>query len=142
MLRLTRRQFIQLTSAGTIAFSTGCKGPISSIGDVKEYVVELVTRTGEKITEKASTLAEALRLLWRKVFPKWDGDVKVNPDNRLKGTLRGTALLSAVIKREGGGETKITATLTNPPMIRRSIDSPWEVAPSAFPPGLLDHIEQ
>ena len=142
MLRLTRRQFIQLTSAGTIAFSIGCKGPIPSIGDVKEYVVELVTLTGEKITEKAGTLAEAFRLLWRKVFPEWDGNVQVDPDNRLKGEFDGTFVLSVVSKREDGREDKITTTLTDPPMFRCSVNEPWKIAPSAYPPDLRPHLER
>jgi len=138
MILLTRRRFIQLALAGAIAICIGCEGTITPLHDVKEYAVELVTSTGEMITEKAGALADALKNLWGKLFAEWDGNVEVAPDNRLKGIHRGTYQMSVMIKSEGSSGDKMTLSLTDPPVFRRSVDSPWEVDPSAFPPGFLE----
>lgn len=126
-----------------IVIAGGCScSNVPSVRVAKEYLVELVTETGETIVEKAGRLAEALKLLWRKVFPNWEGKVKVDPLDPLRGRFRGTYHLEIVIRSEDGREDKIRMILTDPTMCRESADDPFEIDPSNYPAEVRAELEE
>lgn len=108
---------------------SGCgNGAIPSIAEVRQYAVEFTTETGKVITAKSATLAEALRRLWRQVFPEWVGDVQVDPDDPLRGRLMRVYERRITVIEPDCREYEASFVLTNPPVRRSSAESEeWEV---------------
>lgn len=129
--------------AGCGKTPTGKKPTIPSITRVKEYVVELVTEGGKAIKDKAKTLADALQLAWRRLFPEWDGYIEIDPTDPLRGTLQGVYHLTVKSIREDGRKDSISIVLNDPLMRRETADShDWEPDPLNYPPGIREIISE
>jgi len=96
----------------------GCSDVKTKLEPVAEVVVEFARETGEWVSAKASTLARAMKLAWRKLFPEMIEGVAIDAENPLMGVHKGT--YKSVIK-QGGHE--ITYKLLDPIMERESVDS-------------------
>ena len=88
--------------AGTVLILiVGCYGgcSVQPVAKVKEYVVELATKTGTIVKERAQSLAEAIEQAWRTFFPRWDKTktVKITSADGLHGELQGTFQLKIVL---------------------------------------------
>lgn len=116
---------------------------IPSMDRVKEYVVEVVTAGGNVIKNKTKTLAEALQLAWRRLFPEWDGKVAIDPLDPRRGTLHGVYRLTVKIIREDGRKDSISITLNDPLMRRATVGShDWEPDAENYPPRIRETISE
>ena len=106
-------------------------------------MVEVVTEGGRVIKEKAKTLADALHLAWRRLFPEWDGKTKIDPSDPLRGTLHGECRLTVISIREDGRKDSISIELKDPLMRRETADSHvWDPDPSNYPQALREALER
>lgn len=141
--RMLRRALTSVALAGMIATITACGGSddgddgtqapaspqIPSWRNAKQFVVEMFTEAGKKITEKSKNLSDAAIQMWQRFRPIVDTGVVVDPDDPSKGRLKGRYDVRIVVF-ENGKKDEIKLTFIDPPMVRESIEAPWEIDPS------------
>jgi hypothetical protein len=126
--------FIKILLAITLlANSSGC-GDIEPVKVLKECIVNITSEVGKVVSEKASTLAAALKTAWEKVFPNFDPN---DPSMRITSPdgLKGECTIKMRIKITEPGKIEMTIDL-NPPfaVYRKTVKDPWEVSPECYPP--------
>lgn len=126
--------FLKILLAITLlANSSGC-GDIEPVKVLKECIVKITSEVGKVVSEKASTLAAALKTAWEKVFPNFDPNDSsmriTSPDG-----LKGECTIKMRIKVTELGRIEVTMDLTPPfPVYRKTVNDPWEVSPECYPP--------
>lgn len=124
-MTLNRRKFCSLLAGMCLAGSlTGC----SKVSTVKEWLVEIATKTGEIIKEKAENLYMAVR----NAFFKWkiEDGVKFDRDNPLEGICIEERDLC--IRNDEVG-IDVTIHMKGKKLRRKSEVDPWMIDRDALP---------
>lgn len=123
--------FIKVLLAITLLTNSfGC-GPVKVL---KESIVIITSEVGKVVSEKASTLATALKTAWEKIFPNFDPN---DPSMRITSLdgLKGECTIKMRIKVTEPGKIEVTIDLNPPfPVYRKTVNDPWEVSPECYPP--------
>jgi hypothetical protein len=127
-----------LAVASTTSF-TGC----DEVESVKEYLVEISVAGGEIIKEKASVLATAAAQAYKRLFPEVVDGVTVDRSNPLKGTREGEILaVQNKYFEDGKLVLEFIVKIKDPPMLRETEDSNWELDYEALPPEFQSRFQK
>ena len=123
---------VALVVAIPLLGSTGCEPP-TQITSVMEWVVGFATATGEFVTEKAATFAQAVSRAWTAFWGAATvGGVIVDENNPLQGVFDGVLQCSIEWGDGGSSESsnRMAIELDRPRMMRGSVEvENWKLAP-------------
>lgn len=124
---------------------TGCDA-VKPVRVVKDFVVEIVTATGQYIVTRASTLAGALRDAWRKIFPERDPSdplIRITSEDKLRGEYDGEIWVKLRFpSTDKSGGCELEAKLKKPVLMYRvTVNDPWDIAPENYPPPFRKELK-